>query len=41
MHFLIYKKTYRKTYKLIDQYLFHTEEALKALTFIEAKEVKI
>ena len=30
-----------KTYKLVDQYLFHTEEALKALTFIEAKEVKI
>ena len=29
-----------KTYKLVDQYLFHTEEALKALTFIEAKEVK-
>ena len=28
-----------KTYKLVDQYLFHTEEALKALTFIEAKEV--
>ena len=30
-----------KTYKLVDQYLFHTEEALKTLTFIEAKEVKI
>ena len=29
-----------KTYKLVDQYLFHTEEALKALTFVEAKEVK-
>ncbi len=29
-----------KTYKLVDQYLFHTEEALKTLTFIEAKEVK-
>lgn len=29
-----------KTYKLIDQYLFHTEAALQALTFIEAKEVK-
>jgi len=29
-----------KTYKLVDQYLFHTEEALKSLTFIEAKEVK-
>lgn len=30
-----------KTYKLVDQYLFHTEEALKTLTFIEAKEVRI
>ena len=30
-----------KTYKLVDQYLFHTEEAFKALTFIEAKEVAI
>ncbi|MBO4851012.1 MAG: DUF3990 domain-containing protein [Prevotella sp.] len=28
-----------KTYKLIDQYLFHTEAALQTLTFIEAKEV--
>lgn len=28
-----------KTYKLIDQYLFHTEAALQAITFIEAKEV--
>lgn len=28
-----------KTYKLVDQYLFHTEAALQALTFIEAKEV--
>ena len=30
-----------KTYKLVDQYLFHTEKALQALTFIEAKEVKL
>lgn len=30
-----------KTYKLVDQYLFHSEKALQALTFIEAKEVKI
>lgn len=30
-----------KTYKLIDQYLFHTDKALQALTFIEAKEVTI
>lgn len=28
-----------KTYKLVDQYLFHTEAALKVLTFKEAKEV--
>lgn len=28
-----------KTYKLVDQYLFHTEEALRYLSFIEAKEV--
>ena len=28
-----------KTYKLVDQYLFHTERALQALTYIEAKEV--
>ena len=28
-----------KTYKLIDQYLFHTEKALQVITFIEAKEV--
>lgn len=25
-----------KTYKLVDQYLFHTEKALKALHFVEA-----
>ena len=29
-----------KAYKLVDQYLFHTEEALQTLTFIEAKEVE-
>ena len=29
-----------KTYKLVDQYLFHTERALQSLKFIEAKEVK-
>ena len=28
-----------RTYKLVDQFLFHTEVALQALTFIEAKEV--
>jgi hypothetical protein len=29
-----------KTYKLVDQYLFHTDNALSLLTFIESKEVK-
>lgn len=29
-----------KVYKLVDQYLFHTEKALQVLTFIEAKEVE-
>ena len=28
-----------KAYKLVDQYLFHTDKALKSLKFIEAKEV--
>lgn len=28
-----------KTYNLVDQYLFHTPKSLKALTFIEGKEV--
>ena len=28
-----------KTYKLVDQYLFHTERSLHLLKFIEAKEV--
>lgn len=30
-----------KTYKLVDQYLFHTEIALSSLVFIESKEVKL
>ena len=30
-----------KTYKLVDQYLFHTSQALEYLSFIEAKEVKL
>ncbi len=30
-----------KTYKLVDQYLFHTEKALAALHFIEAIKIKI
>lgn len=29
-----------RTYKLIDQLLFHTERSLSSLTFIEAKEVR-
>ena len=28
-----------KTYKLVDQYLFHTEKALKFLSFIKVEEV--
>ena len=28
-----------KTYELVDQYLFHTEQALKALQFVKAKEI--
>lgn len=28
-----------KTYRLVDQFLFHTENALKTITFIEAKEI--
>lgn len=28
-----------KTYKLVDQYLLHTEKALQLLTFIKAKEI--
>lgn len=30
-----------KAYKLVDQYLFHTEAALQFLTFTEAKEVTL
>ncbi len=30
-----------KTYKLVDQYLFHTTSALQSLTFLEAKEVTL
>lgn len=30
-----------KTYKLVDQYLFHTSEALKLLAFMETKEVAL
>ena len=28
-----------RTYDLVDQYLFHTEQALKALKFVKAKEI--
>jgi hypothetical protein len=28
-----------KAYKLVDQFLFHTEKSLEHLTFIEAKEI--
>ena len=28
-----------KTYKLIDQYLFHTEKSLEYIHFIEAEEI--
>ncbi len=28
-----------KTYKLVDQYLFHTEKSLDALAFMEGKEI--
>ncbi len=28
-----------KTYKLVDQYLFHSQNSLETITFIEAKEV--
>ena len=28
-----------KTYELVDQYLFHTEQTLKALRFVKAKEI--
>lgn len=30
-----------KTYKLVDQYLFHTAESLKIIKFLEAKEVRL
>ncbi len=30
-----------RTYKLVDQYLFHTSSALQHLSFIEAKEVNV
>lgn len=30
-----------RTYDLVDQYLFHTERALTALTFVKAKEISL
>jgi hypothetical protein len=30
-----------KTYKLVDQYLFHTDRSLTTLSFIEAKEIRL
>lgn len=30
-----------KTYELVDQLLLHTDKSLKAITFIESKEVKL
>lgn len=30
-----------KTYKLVDQYLFHTEESLRAIRFVESKRIEL
>lgn len=30
-----------KTYRLVDQYLFHTEESLRAIRFVESKIIKL
>lgn len=30
-----------KTYKLVDQYLFHTEQSLQAIQFVKSKEIKL
>ncbi len=30
-----------KTYKLVDQYLFHTEKSLLAIKFVESKRIKL
>lgn len=30
-----------KTYKLVDQYLFHTDDALKALSFLKYEEITL
>ena len=30
-----------RTYKLVDQYLFHTEKALTALHFVESRKIEL
>ena len=30
-----------KTFKLVDQYLFHTERALEAIRFVEAIKIEL
>ena len=30
-----------QTYKLVDQYLFHTERSVNSITFVEAKEITL
>ncbi|MBQ4033027.1 MAG: DUF3990 domain-containing protein, partial [Paludibacteraceae bacterium] len=30
-----------KTYKLVDQYLFHTVDSLKAISFVDYKEISL
>ncbi len=30
-----------KTYKLVDQYLFHTDRALNAIRFVESKRIEL
>ena len=30
-----------KTYKLVDQYLFHTAQSLQAISFIRAKQIQL
>lgn len=30
-----------KTYKLVDQYLFHTEESLRAIRFVESRIINL
>ena len=30
-----------RTYELVDQYLFHTEQSLQFLTFVKANEIQL